>query len=151
MRFKWFMVPAVAAVLAGCVTPSSESHVEVSFESEPAAAEVRIPSGRTCLTPCRLFVERGPAVPLAFSKPGYVGVTVTSNLLPRGGIEPVAVTLAPEGPQPPGQRRAPAAGALAPAAAPAPSPEDVEAARELLETPPPSMERQPTPGEVLAR
>lgn len=147
MRFKWFVMPAVAAGLAGCVTPSSESHVEVSFDSEPAAAEVRIPSGRTCLTPCRLFVERGPAVPLVFSKPGYVGVTVAPNLLPRGGIEPVTVTLVPEGPLPPGQRRGPPP---SPAAV-APSAEDVEAARELLEAPPPSIERQPTPAEVLAR
>lgn len=149
MRFKWFVMPAVAAGLAGCVTPSSESHVEVSFDSEPAAAEVRIPSGRTCLTPCRLFVERGPAVPLVFSKPGFVSLTVAPNLLPRGEIEPVTVTLAPEGPLPPGQHRASSA-AAAPTAQ-QPSAEDVEAARELLEAPPPSIERQPTPAEVLAR
>lgn len=159
MRLRLLGAFALAGALGGCVTTAPETHVEVSFASEPDAAEVRIPSGRTCLTPCRLFVERGEAVPIVISKPGFQPAQVSAELS-RGQPEAISVVLAPEGlPQPAARGRRQPAPAAAQADPQQPSPEDVEAARQLFENPAQSQpvapgsavpERLPTPREVMA-
>jgi len=82
-----------SVVLAGCTASgdlmkTATPTVPLQFESEPAGAEVKTPSGQTCTTPCALAV---PAADLqvTYSMNGYQPQTVAVKLMPpedpRGG------------------------------------------------------------------
>jgi hypothetical protein len=75
-----------SVVLAGCTASgdlmkTATPTVPLQFESEPAGAEVKLPSGQTCTTPCALAV---PAADLqvTYSLNGYQPQTVAVKLVP---------------------------------------------------------------------
>ena len=49
----------------------------VRFESEPAGAEVKTPSGQSCRTPCELTIQVAPELSVTFALAGYESETVS--------------------------------------------------------------------------
>lgn len=79
--------------LAGCsatgdLMKTATPTVPLQFESEPAGAEVKTPSGQTCRTPCALAVPAAD-MQVTYSLNGYQSQTVEVKLIPpediRGG------------------------------------------------------------------
>ena len=118
----------------------------VSFETEPAGADVKVSNGQTCKTPCALALPTDQALNVTFSLAGYQ--TETETLAPvvqtgqptRLNPNPVTAELSPATAKPKGRttkkpvtkkpaskpvatkKPAPKAAAAPPAAAPAAAP-----------------------------
>jgi hypothetical protein len=56
---------------------SSPPTAAVRFESEPAGAEVKTPSGQSCRTPCELTIQVAPELSVTFALAGYQSETVS--------------------------------------------------------------------------
>src|SRR5438270_2471057 len=56
---------------------SSPPDRPVRFESEPAGAEVKTPSGQSCRTPCELTIQVAPELSVTFALAGYQSETVS--------------------------------------------------------------------------
>jgi hypothetical protein len=56
---------------------SSPPTAAVRFESEPAGAEVKTPSGQSCYTPCELTIQVAPELSVTFALAGYQSETVS--------------------------------------------------------------------------
>jgi len=144
----------VVAILGGALTLAACSSAEfgnldafkpaptmdtVSFETEPAGADVKVSNGQTCKTPCALALPADLPLNVTFSAPGYetasetLAPVVQTGAPPRLTPNPVTAELTPASAKPPVRRtkpkpkpapRKPVAAKPAPKAAsnPAPAP-----------------------------
>ena len=58
-------------LVSGCATVIRGSSEDISINSQPSGAAVRLSTGQTCNTPCTLDVARKGDVTANFSKEGY--------------------------------------------------------------------------------
>jgi hypothetical protein len=144
--YRVIAVLGAGIALAGCSSSSSSSWLDslkpapptetISFESEPAGADVKTSTGQTCKAPCSLAVPANAPLTVTFSLDGYLADSEQIELVAQGDgtsklrPNPVTVELTPAPPAPakkPVRKRAPAkpkpkAAPKPAAAAPAPAP-----------------------------
>lgn len=143
--YRVIAVLGAGIALAGCSSSSSwldslkpaPPTENISFESEPAGADVKTSTGQACKTPCSLAVPASAPVTVTFSLDGYLADSEQIELVAQGDgtsrlrPNPVMVELSPAPPAPakkPARRRATTAKPRPPAApkpaatAPAPAP-----------------------------
>jgi hypothetical protein len=106
----------VVAILGGALTLAACSSAEfgnldafkpapvmdtVSFETEPAGADVKVSNGQTCKTPCALALPSDQPLNVTFSLAGYDSATetlapiVATGSPPRLNPNPVTAELSP--------------------------------------------------------
>jgi hypothetical protein len=106
----------VVAILGGALTLAACSSAEfgnldafkpaptmdtVSFETEPAGADVKVSNGQTCKTPCALALPADQPLNVTFSAPGYetasetLAPVVQTGAPPRLNPNPVTAELSP--------------------------------------------------------
>jgi len=106
----------VVAILGGALTLAACSSAEfgnldafkpapvmdtVSFETEPAGADVKVSNGQTCKTPCALALPADQPLNVTFSAPGYetasetLAPVVQTGAPPRLNPNPVTAELTP--------------------------------------------------------
>lgn len=131
--YRVIAIMAGGLMLAACASGSSSSFMDslkpsppmdtLKFETEPAGAEARVPSGQSCRTPCALDVPAGQATSVTFTLAGYKPETVPVEAVQAGGsfpqLSPNPVTaeleVAPPSPRKPAAaRKKPAAKKPAP-------------------------------------
>lgn len=73
MKVSFRVTAAVMAVagLSACATVTRGTKQKFEITSEPSAAQVRTSLGDTCVTPCKLKLQRKEAFTATFTKEGY--------------------------------------------------------------------------------
>ena len=143
------MVGALA--LAGCTSSSDWLSLDalspkppvepVSFETEPPGAQVKLPNGQVCLTPCASPLDSSGTYTVEITLNGYQPATATIAPKDVGDgsrklqPNPVVVKLTPV--EPPKRTRRRRATTRKPQPAPAPKPKPAEAAPAPQQAPSP--------------
>jgi hypothetical protein len=164
----------VIAILGGALTLAACSTAEfgnldafkpaptidtVSFETEPAGADVKVSNGQTCKTPCALALPADLPLNVTFSAPGYetasetITPVIQTGAPPRLNPNPVTAELTPAAAKPPVKRkpkpkpapRKPVAAKPAPKAAANPAPAPAPAPAPTFAPAPPSSSPWPAP------
>ena len=65
------VMAAAIGLLPGCATVVRGTNQDVSIVSEPPAALAKLSNGMSCITPCRLELDRQEDVRVTLTKPGY--------------------------------------------------------------------------------
>lgn len=68
---------SVLLMLTGCVTAVRGTKQPFEIVSEPAGAAVSLSNGMTCVTPCRLKLDRKAGFVATIAKAGYASQQVT--------------------------------------------------------------------------
>lgn len=68
---KVALVAAASAALSGCATVMNGTSQDIAFDSAPGGATVKVTTGATCMTPCKLELKRGKDLRADFNKSGY--------------------------------------------------------------------------------
>jgi hypothetical protein len=135
--YRVIAVLGAGIALAGCSSSSSwldslkpaPPTENISFESEPAGADVKTSTGQTCKAPCSLAVPANAPLTVTFSLDGYLADSEQIELVAQGDgtsklrPNPVMVELSPAPPAPakkPARKRTTTAKPK-PAAAPKPA------------------------------
>lgn len=77
---------ASGPVLGGCATIVHGVHQDVSFNSEPASATIRLAQGGTCVTPCQIEMHRGRDSMVTYTLAGYEPASVYIRSKLNGAI-----------------------------------------------------------------
>lgn len=64
-------VAAAALTLSACATITRGSSQKFTIESSPTAADAKLSTGQTCVTPCTLTLKRKSKFKVTVSKEGY--------------------------------------------------------------------------------
>ncbi len=84
-------VAAASLLLPACATITRGTSQKFAIESVPQEADVRLSTGQTCITPCKLNLKRKHDFVATFSKKGYK--TTSANVESKvhgGGVAGVA-------------------------------------------------------------
>ena len=75
----------VVSNLSACATVVRGTKAKYSINSTPAAADVALSTGQSCVTPCNLKIKRKNGFTATFNKPGYQSQTAHVDSKVSGG------------------------------------------------------------------
>jgi hypothetical protein len=78
-------VAAASLLLPACATITRGTSQKFAIESVPPEADVRLSTGQTCVTPCRLNLKRKHEFTATFTKKGYKTASASVDSKVRGG------------------------------------------------------------------
>lgn len=78
-------VAAASLLLPACATITRGTSQKFAIESVPPEADVRLSTGQTCVTPCKLNLKRKHDFTATFTKKGYKTINANVESKVRGG------------------------------------------------------------------
>lgn len=76
-----FSVLAAGLSLSGCATLVRGTDQEISINTDPPGAQIRISNGQNCVSPCNLKASRDQSLQLTITKEGCQ--TQTASMIPQ--------------------------------------------------------------------
>jgi hypothetical protein len=76
---------AAAVVLSGCATITRGTSQKFAIETSPDKADVKLSTGQTCVSPCKLKLKRKEGFVVTATKSGYEKASTTVQSKVKGG------------------------------------------------------------------